>query len=102
MISWNSQGSRKIQSHVLSRCGRRKVKSDRAQTVSVLGIQARVTSIHRRQGMLNHSIFFTLDSLKCPLGYTPLVGHVVNVVMVQSIRPNYSWRAISMSPVKRL
>ncbi|XP_041493303.1 cancer/testis antigen 55-like [Microtus oregoni] len=64
--------------------------------------EARVTSIHRRQGLLNHSIFFTLNSLKCPLGYTPLVGHVVNAVIVQSIRSHYSWRAIAMSPVKVL
>ncbi|KAH0509146.1 Cancer/testis antigen 55 [Microtus ochrogaster] len=64
--------------------------------------EARVTSIHRRQGLLNHSIFFTLNSLKCPVGYTPLVGHVVNAVIVQSIRSHYSWRAIAMSPVKVL
>ncbi|XP_052026667.1 cancer/testis antigen 55-like [Apodemus sylvaticus] len=60
-----------------------------------------VTSIHRREGMLNHTIFFTLDSLCLPLGYTPVVGHVVSVVIVQSIKPNYNWRAISMTPVVR-
>lgn len=61
--------------------------------------QVPVTSINRREGTLNHSIFFTLDSLHLPLGYTPSVGHMVSVVIVQSIRPNYSWRAISMRPV---
>ncbi|XP_036031445.1 cancer/testis antigen 55-like [Onychomys torridus] len=61
-----------------------------------------VTSIHKQQGVLNHTIFFTFHSLKCPMGYTPLVGHVVNVVVVQSIRPNYNWRAISMMPVNKL
>ncbi|OBS70739.1 hypothetical protein A6R68_00723, partial [Neotoma lepida] len=58
-----------------------------------------VTSIQKRHGVLNHTIFFTFDSLKCPMGYTPLVGHVVNVVVVQSIRPNYNWRAVFMMPV---
>ncbi|XP_015856349.2 cancer/testis antigen 55 [Peromyscus maniculatus bairdii] len=61
-----------------------------------------VTSIHKRQGVLNHTIFFTFRSLKCPVGYTPLVGHVVDVVVVQSIRPNYNWRAVSMTPVNKL
>lgn len=61
--------------------------------------QVCVTSIHRRNGMLNNTIFFTFDSLNLPLGYTPLVGHMVNVVMVLSIRSNYTWRAISMIPV---
>lgn len=50
--------------------------------------------------MLNHSIFFTFHSLKLPSGYTPLVGHMVNVVIVQSTRPKYNWRAVSMTPVE--
>ncbi|KAL6031402.1 hypothetical protein STEG23_010074 [Scotinomys teguina] len=61
-----------------------------------------VTSIHKQQGVLDHTIFFTFHSLKCPVGYTPLVGHVVNAVVVQSIRPNYNWRAVSMKPVNKL
>lgn len=52
--------------------------------------------------MLKYTIFFTFNSLHLPLGYTPLVGHMVNVVMVQSIRSNYNWRAISMTPVERV
>ncbi|KAL1766516.1 cancer/testis antigen 55, partial [Sigmodon hispidus] len=61
-----------------------------------------VTSFHKKQGMLNHTIFFTITSLKCPMGYTPLEGHVVNVEMVQSTGLNYTWRAISMTPVDML
>lgn len=41
MISWKSLGSQKIQSHVLSRCGRSRVKSDSVQIVSVLDIHVR-------------------------------------------------------------
>ncbi|XP_034341440.1 cancer/testis antigen 55-like [Arvicanthis niloticus] len=81
------QGSSKIIVHSVKATKRRRLE------------EAHVTSINRREGTLNHSIFFTLDSLHLPLGYTPFVGHMVSVVMVQSMRPNYSWRAISMSPV---
>ncbi|XP_040600568.1 cancer/testis antigen 55-like [Mesocricetus auratus] len=59
-----------------------------------------VTHVHKGKGVLDHTIFFTLESLKLPEGYTPLVGHVVSVVIVQSIRPNYNWRAISMTPTR--
>ncbi|XP_028638738.1 cancer/testis antigen 55-like [Grammomys surdaster] len=81
------QGSSKITVHSVKATKRRQLE------------EVFVTSIHRREGMLNHSIFFTLDSLHLPLGYTPFVGHMVSVVIVQSIRPNYNWRAISMTPV---
>ncbi|XP_051034565.1 cancer/testis antigen 55-like [Phodopus roborovskii] len=64
--------------------------------------EVHVTSVHRRQGVLNHTIFFTLVSLKLPVAYTPVVGHVVSAVIVQSIRPNYNWRAISMTPVNMM
>ncbi|XP_021482648.1 cancer/testis antigen 55-like [Meriones unguiculatus] len=61
-----------------------------------------VTSIHKGQGMLNYSIFFTFRSLNLPTGYTPHLGHMVSVVIIQSIRPKYNWRAISMTPVKKV
>ncbi|XP_050997867.1 cancer/testis antigen 55-like [Acomys russatus] len=81
-------GSSKLTIHSLKATRRRRLE------------EVCVTSIHRREGMLNHTIFFTFHSLKLPNGYTPLVGHMVNVVMVQSIRPKYNWRAISMKPVE--
>ncbi|XP_038956112.1 cancer/testis antigen 55-like isoform X1 [Rattus norvegicus] len=84
------QGSSKITVHSVKATKRRRLE------------EVCVTSIHRRKGMLNHTIFFTFDSLHLPLGYTPLVGHMVNVVMVQSIRSNYNWRAISMTPVEQV
>ncbi|XP_052026665.1 cancer/testis antigen 55-like [Apodemus sylvaticus] len=83
------QGSSKIAVHSVKATKRRRLE------------EVCVTSIHRREGMLNHTIFFTLDSLRLPLGYTPVVGHMVSVVIVQSIKPNYNWRAISMTPVVR-
>ncbi|XP_044090619.1 cancer/testis antigen 55 [Neovison vison] len=59
-----------------------------------------ITSLHGRNGVIDDSIFFTLESLKLPAGYTPQVSDVVNAVVVESIQSCYTWRAISMTPVK--
>lgn len=64
--------------------------------------QACVTKMDGRTGVLENDIFFTLDSLKLPFGYVPQAGDVVNVVAVQSIHPNYFWRAVAMTPVQVL
>lgn len=61
--------------------------------------QVRVTKTDGRTGVLEDTIFFTLDSLKLPSGYVPQPDDVVNVVAVQSIQPNYFWRAVAMTPV---
>ncbi|XP_050997237.1 cancer/testis antigen 55-like [Acomys russatus] len=58
-----------------------------------------VTRIDGRTGVLEDSIFFTLDSLKLPSGYVPQPADVVNVIAVQNIQFNYSWRAVAMTPV---
>ncbi|ELW46941.1 hypothetical protein TREES_T100012431 [Tupaia chinensis] len=58
-----------------------------------------VTSLHGRSGVVDNNIFFTLDSLNLPDGYSPQIDDLVNVVMVESIQFCYVWRAISMSPV---
>nr|BAE37518.1 unnamed protein product [Mus musculus] len=81
------QGSPKITVHSVKATQRRQLE------------EVCVTSIHKRKGMLNHTIFFTLDSLNLPLGYTPILGHMVNVVIIQSTQQNYKWRAISMTPI---
>ncbi|XP_052026304.1 cancer/testis antigen 55-like [Apodemus sylvaticus] len=59
-----------------------------------------VTSIDGRNGMVESSIFFTLDSLDMPSGYTPKLNNIVDVVAVDSIQPQCSWRAVSMTPVE--
>ncbi|XP_052027292.1 cancer/testis antigen 55-like [Apodemus sylvaticus] len=61
--------------------------------------EVRVTKTDGRTGVLEDTIFFTLDSLKLPSGYVPQPDDVVNVVAVQSIQPNYFWRAVAMTPV---
>ncbi|XP_041493295.1 cancer/testis antigen 55-like [Microtus oregoni] len=58
-----------------------------------------VTSIDGRTGVVDDIIFFTLDSLQKPKDYTPGLYDIVNVIAVDSIQPNCSWRAVSMVPV---
>nr|XP_055191308.1 cancer/testis antigen 55 [Nyctereutes procyonoides] len=60
-----------------------------------------ITSLHGRNGVIDDSIFFTLESLKLPDGYTPQISDIVNAVVVESIQSCYIWRAISMTLVKR-
>nr|XP_048313523.1 cancer/testis antigen 55-like [Myodes glareolus] len=59
-----------------------------------------ITRVDGRTGVLEDTIFFTLDSLKLPSGYVPQPDDIVNVVAVQSIQSHYVWRAIRMTPVQ--
>uniref|UniRef100_A0A8C2MEL7 Cancer/testis antigen 55 n=1 Tax=Cricetulus griseus TaxID=10029 RepID=A0A8C2MEL7_CRIGR len=59
-----------------------------------------VTRADGKTGVLEDSIFFTLDSLRLPCGYVPQPDDVVNVVAVQSIESQYFWRAVRMTPVQ--
>uniref|UniRef100_A0A8C8T2T6 Cancer/testis antigen 55 n=1 Tax=Peromyscus maniculatus bairdii TaxID=230844 RepID=A0A8C8T2T6_PERMB len=57
-------------------------------------------AILMKTGVLEDTIFFTLDSLKLPSGYVPQPDDIVNVVAVQSIQSQYLWRAVVMAPVQ--
>ncbi|XP_051034569.1 cancer/testis antigen 55-like [Phodopus roborovskii] len=59
-----------------------------------------VTSLDGRTGVVETSIFFTLDSLQKPKGYIPELYDIVNVVAVDSIQPHCSRRAVSMFPAE--
>ncbi|XP_049988969.1 cancer/testis antigen 55-like isoform X2 [Alexandromys fortis] len=59
-----------------------------------------ITRADGRTGVLEDTIFFTLDSLKLPSGYVPQRDDIVNVVAVRSIQSPYFWRAITMTPVQ--
>uniref|UniRef100_A0A7N6AM39 RNA helicase n=1 Tax=Anabas testudineus TaxID=64144 RepID=A0A7N6AM39_ANATE len=64
--------------------------------------QVCVTSMFGNSGVVEDSVFFSLDSLLLPANYQPLPGHLVNLVMVESSQSFYSWRALCMAPcVKR-
>nr|XP_044995889.1 cancer/testis antigen 55-like [Jaculus jaculus] len=60
-----------------------------------------ITSLEGRHGMIDYTIFFTLDSLKLPSGYVPRLYDTVDIVMVESSQLCSVWRAISMTPVQR-
>lgn len=60
--------------------------------------QVRVTSMFNNSGAVEESVFFSLDCLLLPANYRPSPGHVVNLVMVESMQSLYSWRALCMAP----
>uniref|UniRef100_G3UKW3 RNA helicase Mov10l1 n=1 Tax=Loxodonta africana TaxID=9785 RepID=G3UKW3_LOXAF len=60
-----------------------------------------ISSLCGRNGVIDDSIFFTLESLKLPSGYMPRRYDVVNVVVVESSQSCYMWRALCMTPVKK-
>ncbi|XP_051780349.1 RNA helicase Mov10l1 [Erpetoichthys calabaricus] len=61
--------------------------------------KVQVSSICGRCGVIESSIFFTLDSLCVPNEYCPSTGDVVNAVVVESTQSFYCWRALAMTPV---
>lgn len=50
--------------------------------------------------MVEARVFFTLDSLQIPSGYTPGLYDIVDVVAVDSIQQHCSLRAVSVTPVE--
>ncbi|XP_059043322.1 RNA helicase Mov10l1 [Mustela lutreola] len=60
-----------------------------------------ISSLCGRNGVIDDSIFFTLDSLKLAEGYVPRRHDVVSAVVVESSQSCYVWRALCMTPVKR-
>uniref|UniRef100_A0A671RWF1 RNA helicase n=1 Tax=Sinocyclocheilus anshuiensis TaxID=1608454 RepID=A0A671RWF1_9TELE len=58
-----------------------------------------VSVLHGRSGVVEDSVFFSLDSLIVPPGFRPARGDVVNVVVVESSQSLYSWRALCMTPI---
>ncbi|KAM7243560.1 hypothetical protein CapIbe_004168 [Capra ibex] len=59
-----------------------------------------VSSLCGRNGVIDDCIFFTLDSLKLPEGYTPRRHDLVSAVVVESSQSCYVWRALCMTPVQ--
>ncbi|XP_074681588.1 RNA helicase Mov10l1 isoform X2 [Strix aluco] len=61
--------------------------------------KVRISSICGRSGTVDESIFFTLDSLRLPDGYSPCRHDLVNTVVVESNQSCYIWRALCLVPV---
>nr|KAF6398975.1 Mov10 like RISC complex RNA helicase 1 [Molossus molossus] len=60
-----------------------------------------ISSLCGRNGVIDDSVFFTLDSLKLPKGYVPRRHDVVSAVVVESSQSCYTWRALCVTLVKR-
>ncbi|XP_063998494.1 RNA helicase Mov10l1 [Pogoniulus pusillus] len=63
--------------------------------------KVRISSIWGRSGTVDESMFFTLDSLQLPDGYSPCRHDLVNTVVVESHRSCYIWRALCLVPVSQ-
>ncbi|XP_074024324.1 RNA helicase Mov10l1 [Numenius arquata] len=63
--------------------------------------KVRISSICGRSGTVDESIFFTLDSLRLPDGYSPCRHDLVNTVVVESNQSCYIWRALCLVPVSQ-
>ncbi|XP_054912271.1 RNA helicase Mov10l1 [Poeciliopsis prolifica] len=63
--------------------------------------QVRVTSVYGNSGVVEDSVFFSLDSLLLPTQYKPSPGDLVNLVMVESCQSFYSWRALCIAPCRQ-
>uniref|UniRef100_A0A8C6ZTL1 RNA helicase n=1 Tax=Nothoprocta perdicaria TaxID=30464 RepID=A0A8C6ZTL1_NOTPE len=60
--------------------------------------KVQISSICGRNGTIDESIFFTLDSVRLPDGYSPCVHDLVNVIVVESNQSCYIWRALCLTP----
>ncbi|XP_055011707.1 RNA helicase Mov10l1 [Boleophthalmus pectinirostris] len=60
--------------------------------------KVQVTSVYANDGVVENTIFFSLDSLLLPANYQPTPGDFVNLVMVESTQSFYSWRALCIAP----
>ncbi|KAG9342270.1 hypothetical protein JZ751_016772, partial [Albula glossodonta] len=58
----------------------------------------RVSSVFGSSGVVEDSVFFSLDSLMLPGQYRPAAGDLVNVVVLESSQSFYCWRALCMAP----
>ncbi|KFR11161.1 Putative helicase Mov10l1, partial [Opisthocomus hoazin] len=63
--------------------------------------KVRISSMCGRNGTVDESIFFTLDSLRLPDGYSPRRHDLVNAIVVESNRSYYIWRALCLVPVSQ-
>ncbi|KAM5170154.1 RNA helicase Mov10l1 [Mantella aurantiaca] len=60
-----------------------------------------ITAFYGSTGVIDNSIFFTMDSLILPEGYKPHRKDLVNAVVVESSQSCYVWRALCVAPTNR-
>ncbi|XP_061085697.1 RNA helicase Mov10l1 isoform X2 [Conger conger] len=78
--------------------------SSQAHSVSPLRYRrmdnACVSSVLGRSGVVEDSVFFSLDSVLLPGQYRPCRGDRVNMVVLESSQSFYCWRALCMAPTQ--
>uniref|UniRef100_A0A6Q2X6F8 RNA helicase n=1 Tax=Esox lucius TaxID=8010 RepID=A0A6Q2X6F8_ESOLU len=76
--------------------------SSQARSVSPLRYRrmdkVRVSSVFGSSGVVEDSVFFSLDNLLLPTGYHPSPGDLVSLVVLESNQSFYCWRALCMAP----
>ncbi|XP_032077747.1 RNA helicase Mov10l1 [Thamnophis elegans] len=60
-----------------------------------------ISNMYGRTGVIDNSIYFSLDFLTLPEDYLPHKNDLVNVVVVESNQSCYSWRAFCMAPADK-
>ncbi|XP_030741530.2 RNA helicase Mov10l1 [Echinops telfairi] len=60
-----------------------------------------ISSLCGRNGVIDDCVFFTLDSLTLPSGYSPRRHDVISAVAVESSQACYMWRALCITPIRR-
>ncbi|XP_069083667.1 RNA helicase Mov10l1 [Pleurodeles waltl] len=63
--------------------------------------KVKISTVYGRTGVIDECIFFTLDSVRLPQGYSPKRENTVSVVVVESNQSCYTWRALCIAPVDR-
>ncbi|XP_018108097.1 RNA helicase Mov10l1 isoform X2 [Xenopus laevis] len=63
--------------------------------------QMKITAFYGTSGVIDESIFFTMDSLRLPKDYYPRRDDLVNAVVVESSQSCYVWRALCIAPVNK-
>ncbi|XP_066447975.1 RNA helicase Mov10l1 [Eleutherodactylus coqui] len=60
--------------------------------------QVTITAFYELSGVIDGSIFFTVDAIRLPEGYRPHRNDLVNTVVVESNQSCYVWRALCIAP----
>ncbi|KAG8577391.1 hypothetical protein GDO81_010159 [Engystomops pustulosus] len=63
--------------------------------------QVKISAFYGMTGVIDDSIFFTVDALRLREGYKPKRNDMVNVVVVESNQSCYVWRALCLAPTNR-
>ncbi|KAM4748890.1 RNA helicase Mov10l1 [Rhinophrynus dorsalis] len=63
--------------------------------------QVKVSAFYGGSGVIDESIYFTMNSIKLPKGYQPQRDDIVNAVVVESNQSCYVWRALCIAPANR-